>query len=77
MRITLYINIMEHDKTSKIQDRVNDVYGGCFGQTPLNQRLQDILNGAIELSRYTSVKNLREKAGDLMGSLIQLYNECG
>jgi len=65
------------DKTcKKIQECVNETYVGTFGRTPLNQRLQDILSQAIGLSRYTDMTNLREEAGDLLGSLIQLFNEC-
>ena len=59
-----------------IQEWIKRVYIGAFGHTPLNQRLQDVLGEAIELSRYTDIRNLREEAGDLLGSLIQLANEC-
>jgi nicotinate-nucleotide adenylyltransferase len=68
---------MPDESCKKLQTWVNEVYVKTFGQTPLSQRLQDILNEAIELSRYMDIKNLREEAGDLMGSLLQLYNECG
>ena len=68
---------METKTCQKVQEWVNEVYVDTFGRTPLTQRLQDILNEAIELSRYTDISNLKEEAGDLLGSLIQLYNECG
>jgi len=48
-----------------------------FGRTPLKQRLDDILGEAQELHRYSDLKNLKEEAGDLLCSTIQLANECG
>lgn len=62
---------------SQLQKDVKDTFEGAFGSTPLTQRLDDILGEAIELSRYTDLKNLREETGDLLASTIQLANECG
>jgi len=62
--------------TSTIQLEVNEAYLKAFGRTPLRQRLEDIFGEALELSRYTDIKNLREETSDLLGSLIQLVNEC-
>jgi len=59
-----------------IQDKVNSVFIDSFGTTPLGQRLDDILGEAIELKRWTHLPNLKEEAGDLMSSLLQLFNEC-
>ena len=61
---------------NNIQKKINKTYVESFGDTPLNERLQDILGEAIELSRFVDYKNLREEAGDLLGSLVQLCNEC-
>lgn len=63
--------------TNELQQRVNDIFQSTFGRTPLTLRLKDILGEAIELQRATDVGHLREEAGDLMASLIQLYNESG
>lgn len=57
--------------------QIEEVYREAFGQTPLPERLKDISREALELSRYTSVKNLREEAGDLLSSLLMLLNESG
>jgi nicotinate-nucleotide adenylyltransferase len=60
-----------------LQKRINKTYLRVFGRTPLQQRLDDILGEAIELHRYTDLANLREEAGDLLSSLLQLCNESG
>jgi len=60
----------------ELKKRVGDVFTDAFGRTPLKQRLDDITNETIELGRFTDLRNLKEEAGDLMASLIQLYNEC-
>ena len=62
---------------NKQQKQVNEVFTNAFGRTPLGERLQDILGEAIELSRYTDLPNLKEEAGDLLASTIQLCTECG
>ena len=46
-----------------------------FGQTSLRQRNDDILKEAIELSRFTSIQNLKEKHGDLLCSLLMSFVE--
>lgn len=61
----------------QIQERVNKLFTEAFGKTPLSLRLQDIGQEAHELARYTGVDNLREEAGDLLASTLQLINECG
>jgi len=60
----------------KLQEQINNVYIGAFGSTPLRQRLEDIHGEADELCRFTDLRNLREEAGDLLSSLIQLCNEA-
>jgi len=55
--------------------RIDDVFLKNFGRTPLNERLQDILREALELSRYTDIKSLKEESGDLLCSLLQFFNE--
>jgi hypothetical protein len=58
-----------------IQQQVKQVYESVFGRTPLKQRLDDIFNEALELKRFSDMKNLREETGDVLSSLIQLVNE--
>jgi nicotinate-nucleotide adenylyltransferase len=61
----------------QLQDMVDRKFTDLFGRTPLKQRLEDILGEAQELHRYTDLPNLKEEAGDLLASLLQLYNEAG
>lgn len=58
-----------------IQNKINKVFAENFGYTPLNERLKDIQNEFFELMKWQDVKNLKEEAGDLLASLIQLHNE--
>ncbi len=60
----------------QLQANVKRVFGEVFGTTPLRQRLEDILKEAVELSRYTDVPSLKEEAGDLLNSVLQLLSEC-
>lgn len=60
----------------ELRDQVNNTFLEIFGRTPLKERLEDILGEAIELQRYTDLRNLREEASDLLASLIMLYNEA-
>jgi nicotinate-nucleotide adenylyltransferase len=59
----------------ELQEKINSVFIEHFSKTPLNERLKDILNESIELSRFTDIKNIKEEAGDLLCSVIQLCNE--
>jgi nicotinate-nucleotide adenylyltransferase len=61
----------------KTQDKVNKTFVETFGNTPLAQRLDDIFGEALELRRFVSLKNIKEEAGDLLASTLQLCNECG
>lgn len=63
--------------TKELQKKIQKTYTTVFGRTPLTQRLDDILGEAMELHRFTDMTNLREEAGDLLSSILQLYNECG
>ncbi|MFW5847898.1 MAG: nicotinate (nicotinamide) nucleotide adenylyltransferase [bacterium] len=62
---------------NKLQKKVQEVYEKNFGYTPLSERLNDIQKECFELLRWTDVKNLKEEAGDLLSTLIQLHNENG
>lgn len=59
----------------KLQEKVNETFLQNFGRTSLNERLKDILGEVIELQRFTDIRNLKEEAGDLLSSLLQLFNE--
>jgi nicotinate-nucleotide adenylyltransferase len=59
----------------KLQQDVDKVFIKNFGYSPLNERLKDIQNEFFELMKWQDVPNLKEEAGDLMASLIQLHNE--
>lgn len=61
----------------KTQEKVAAVFKRNFGYTPLNERMKDIQNEFFELMKWQDVQNLKEEAGDLMASLIQLHTECG
>jgi len=62
---------------SESQVRVNDVFQGCFGRTPLKQRLDDILNKAINISRASDDKTMNEEIGNCLCSLLALCSEKG
>lgn len=64
-------------ETSDLQRRVEAVFTEHFGRTPLKQRLDDFLKEAIELSRFTDLRDLKEEAGDALSSLLMLLNENG
>jgi nicotinate-nucleotide adenylyltransferase len=58
-----------------VSNKINEVFLNAFGRTPLKQRLDDVLGEALELARYTDIKNMKEEVGDLLCSAIQLCNE--
>jgi len=57
--------------------KINMTYLKAFGRTPLTERLKDIMGEALELQRYSDVKNLREEFGDILTSVIQGIHENG
>lgn len=61
----------------EIQKKVKITFERNFGYTPLGERLKDIQNEFFELMKWQDVQNLKEEAGDLLASLIQLHNESG
>ena len=65
---------MDHKELQKI---VNKVFTEAFLHTPLTKRLEDIAGECRELCNYTDLKNLKEEAGDILASVIQLCNESG
>lgn len=62
-------------KIGDLQREVEKTFGIVFGRTPLRQRLEDISKESTELVRYTDLRNLKEEAGDLLATTLQLCNE--
>jgi len=60
-----------------IQNSVARQFREMFGRTSLTARQKDILNEAIEVSRFTDIKNLRSELGQLLCSVLTGINECG
>lgn len=58
-----------------IQQRIKDVFGQAFGDIPFRVRLRDIAARHMDLQRASSLATLREEAGDLVCSVIQLLTE--
>lgn len=61
---------------TRLQEEINGRFDDAFGRTPLTERLQDILKGAMDLNRYVDHRQLKEEAGDLLCSVLQLFHEC-
>lgn len=59
------------------QNKVKEVFEKNFGYTPLGERMNDIQREFFELMKWNDIQNLKEEAGDLLASLIQLHNESG
>jgi nicotinate-nucleotide adenylyltransferase len=64
------------NELTRLQAEIDRVFTGCFGRTPLRERLEDILREAMDLSRFIDHRHLKEEAGDLLCSVLQLFNEC-
>ena len=65
------------EEMKQVVTKIKKVFESSFGQTPLRQRNEDILREAIELSRFTSIANLKEEHGDLLCSLLMSCAENG
>lgn len=65
----------EKTELDDIQEKVNEVFVSHFGRTPLKERMDDILNEALELHRYSDLKSMKDEAGDLLSTTFQLCNE--
>lgn len=58
-----------------LQIKINKCFLEHFGYTPLTSRLDDIEGECQELKDSTDNRNLREEAGHLLTSVLQLCNE--
>lgn len=64
-------------EANELQKRIDEIYKKAFVHTPLTRRLNDIEKECKELCNFSDVKSLKDEASDLLGTLIQLHNECG
>ena len=62
---------------SRLSAEIAARFEAAFGRTPLAERVQDILAQATTLGRFNDLGQLRDEAGDLLCSVLQLCNECG
>lgn len=60
-----------------LQKLVDSSHARHFGATALPERLRDLHNEVAELVHHRDPANLREEAGDVAWSLLQLCNEQG
>lgn len=56
--------------------RIGETYRDAFGETPLKQRVADIVARATLINRFTDQEDLKNQAGDLLCSLLTLCHEC-
>jgi nicotinate-nucleotide adenylyltransferase len=68
---------MKYSTFKLAEEAIKRTFEDSFGPTPLNQRNQDILGEAIELSRFTTIPNLKEEHGDLLCTLLMSFQENG
>jgi NAD+ kinase len=71
---------MESESGTDFQRAVEQIaasFESAFGPTTLTERLNDLSRQATALGRFTDFSNLRDEAGDLICSLMQLCHECG
>jgi len=54
-----------------------EVFKEAFGRSSIKTRVNDILGEAIELSRFTDIKNFREELGDIIASCFVAAEELG
>ena len=62
---------------TRLRMRVTEHFHEALGETPLAERVQDILARAAALNRCTDLDHLRDETGALLCSLLKLCTECG
>ena len=60
-----------------LQKLIDEKFKEHFSYTPLNERLNDIQREFFELMKWQDVNNLKEEAGDLLSSVLELCSESG
>lgn len=58
------------------QAKIFKCFRSTFGRTSLSARQKDILGEALEVSRFTDIKNLRSEMGQLLCSVLAGISEC-
>jgi hypothetical protein len=61
---------------TQLQAEIQETFQAAFGRTPLRERVQDILAQATTLGRFSDLEHLRDEAGELLCSVLQLCTEC-
>jgi nicotinate-nucleotide adenylyltransferase len=61
----------------KLLHEITSTFSTYFGNTPLRERNEDIYKEALELSRFTTIQNLKEEHGDLLSTLLMSFAENG
>lgn len=64
-------------ESKDLQKQVDVTFREHFGYTSKNERIEDIKREFFELIRYQDIINLKEEAGDLLSSVMQLCSESG
>ncbi len=59
-----------------LRDKVAKTFESAFGSTPLNERVIDILAQATSIGRFRDMAHLKQEAGDILSSVLQLCTEC-
>jgi nicotinate-nucleotide adenylyltransferase len=77
MSVESYLSRPDPFDIRTLSGKVKKTFENNFGQTPLRQRCEDILGEAIELSRFTTIANLKEEHGDLLSTLLMSFIENG
>ena len=62
---------------AQLSEQITSRFVATFGRTPLADRVQDVLAQATALGRFADLPQLRDEAGDLLCSVLQLCTECG
>src|SRR5262249_35672285 len=61
---------------ARLLAEIADRFHASFGRTPLEERAGDVLTEATALGRYADHAHLKDEAGGLLCSVLQLCVEC-
>jgi NAD+ kinase len=65
------------NELEKLQNAIANAFDSAFGKTSLEDRVADLLAQAASVGRYRDPLHLRQEAGDILCSLLQMCTECG
>jgi len=72
-----FIKLLALMEESRIElRRIAVTFEQAFGKVSLGERLADVLTQATSVHQLTDLARIREEAGDLLCSVLQLCNEC-